>query len=92
MKQVIEQFWVCHVRHIQSRECRKWFYKTPTDVVNELRLDHAANQLANTNLSIVRIAQSVGFLNMSHFYRLFRARFTLTPAECRSAALRVLQP
>ena len=92
MKQVIEQFWVCHVRHIQSRECRKWLDKTPTDVVNELRLDHAANQLAHTNLSIVGIAQSVGFLNMSHFYRLFRARFRLTPAEHRSAALRVLQP
>jgi AraC family transcriptional regulator, dual regulator of chb operon len=75
-----------------SRECRKWLNKTPTDVVNELRLDHAANQLTHTNLSIVGIAQSVGFLNMSHFYRLFRTRFSLTPAEHRSAALRVLQP
>ena len=75
-----------------SRECRRWLGATPTDLVNKLRLEHAHQQLSRTSDSIVGVAQSLGFANISHFYRLFRKRFGLTPAECRDAAVRVLQP
>lgn len=75
-----------------SRECRRWLGATPTDLVNQLRLEEAQQQLTLSPQSIVAVAQALGFLNISHFYRLFRRRFGVTPAECRDAALRVLQP
>lgn len=75
-----------------SRECRRWFGKSPTELVNELRLERAAARLAAGDASVVSVAQAFGFSNMSHFYRLFSQRFSTTPAEHRAAARRVLQP
>lgn len=75
-----------------SRECRRWLRATPTEIVNQIRLEQAQQQLTRGSDSIIAVAQSLGFLNISHFYRLFRKRFGVTPAECRNAAMRVLQP
>lgn len=75
-----------------SRECKRWLGATPTELVNQVRIEQAHQTLTRTSLPIVAVAHEVGFVNVSHFYRLFRKRFGLTPAECRDAAVRVLQP
>ena len=67
-----------------ARECRRWFGKTPTALINEMRLDRAAALLAGTDDPVIQVALSCGFSNLSHFYRLFRARFHATPAAHRA--------
>lgn len=73
-----------------ARETRRWLGRSPTELVNDARMDQAAHMLANDDRSVVDVALSVGLSNVSHFYRLFRARFGLAPAAFREAQRRVL--
>lgn len=56
---------------------------TATALVNELRLTRAASELVMTDRPIVRIAAECGLPNLSHFYRLFKTRFGVTPRHYR---------
>jgi AraC family transcriptional regulator, dual regulator of chb operon len=62
-----------------ARETKKWLGKTPTELVNEARLDYAAQQLMEGHIQISEIALNAGFNNLTHFYRLFRVQFGTTP-------------
>jgi AraC family cel operon transcriptional repressor len=73
-----------------ARECRRWFGKTPTTLVNELRLDLAASWLSGGDQPVLEVALGCGFSNVSHFYRLFFARFATTPAAHRAHHRRIL--
>jgi len=57
--------------------------RTTTVVVNELRLQWVATQLRMTNRSIGEIAADCGFGGASHFHRLFRERFGISPRRFR---------
>jgi AraC-like DNA-binding protein len=60
-----------------------------TGYVNELRLQRAIELLTELHTTAQRIsdvALEVGFSDVSHFNRLFRARFGVSPREVRSAA------
>lgn len=66
-----------------ARVVRQHLGMTPSDFVNRIRMDFAARQLAGTADSLAEIAQDCGFENMSHFHKLFRARFGMTPRAYR---------
>jgi transcriptional regulator GlxA family with amidase domain len=53
--------------------------KTFLDHLTTLRLDHAAALLRDNRHSIIGAAFSSGYGDLSHFYRLFRARFGQPP-------------
>lgn len=67
------------------RSVRKHLGKTPTDLVNDLRLALAAQLLAQTDQPIADVAEECGLSNLSHFYRLFRNTYGQTPAQYRRA-------
>lgn len=67
-----------------SRTFRQEFACTPTEYVNDLRLTYAANLLLHSDRSIADISLEVGLENLSYFYRLFKRRFELPPAEFRA--------
>ena len=57
------------------------------DYVNKLRLAEAARLLADKdNKPVVEIAYSVGYANVSHFYKLFKEEYGCTPKTFRSLA------
>jgi AraC family cel operon transcriptional repressor len=66
-----------------ARVTRDLLHETPSAVVNRVRLQHAARQLALTDAKIVDIALDCGLTNLSHFYRLFRRQFGATPQAYR---------
>lgn len=66
-----------------SRTVQKHLGLTPSDYVNRIRMDHAARQLAGTGDTLAEIAAECGISNMSHFHRLFRAQFGVTPRQYR---------
>lgn len=66
-----------------NRVIRRGLGQTSTDLVNRLRLDYAARELAMSGKPIVDIALDAGFDNLSYFYRLFQRRFGHTPRQFR---------
>lgn len=69
-----------------AREVRRHLGCTPTDLVNEARLVHAARALTTTDQTLIAIAAESGFGNLGHFHRLFSTRFGTTPHRYRREA------
>ena len=69
-----------------AREVKRVLKKTPTDIVNEARMNYASQQLSTTMLSIVDIAAECGIENLGHFYKIFRRRFGVSPSRYRKHA------
>ncbi|MCU7494440.1 MAG: AraC family transcriptional regulator [Ignavibacteria bacterium] len=65
------------------RAFRKFLNTTPTEFINELRLNYAANVLSSTDLEIIEVSARAGFENLSHFYHLFKEKYGLSPGEFR---------
>jgi AraC-like DNA-binding protein len=74
-----------------AREVRRWLGKTPTDVMNEARLAYASATLGETSRPVLEIALECGYENISHFYRLFRARYGTSPGQYRTRQQRFLE-
>jgi len=66
-----------------AREFRRYLNTTPTDVINDARMSHAADRLATSDEEIVNIALDCGLENLGHFYRLFHTRYGCTPRAYR---------
>ncbi len=66
-----------------AREARRLLGKTPTQLVNEARMVHAALRLAQTQDQIIEISLDCGFTNLSHFHKMFRKHHGVTPRTFR---------
>ncbi len=66
-----------------ARTLRKLRGRTPTDVVNEARIEYCANALATTEEKITQIALEAGFQNLGHFYHVFRKTHGMSPRKYR---------
>lgn len=56
---------------------------TPTEFINQIRIEHAAHLLRSDEASIDDIIESCGFENTGYFYRLFRRHYDTTPRAFR---------
>lgn len=56
---------------------------TPYQYLTQCRLERAQHLLANTDLTIAEIAERVGFATHSHFTKVFRQHFSVTPKVYR---------
>lgn len=74
--------------HISTRECSRKFMKvlniTPMNYLTFIRLQKAASMLQTTDKSIGDIAYENGFASGSHFTKLFKEHYKLTPIEYRN--------
>jgi AraC family transcriptional regulator len=71
-----------------ARAFRRAFGCTVGEYVRSLRVERAARQLADTELSLAEIALAAGFSDQSHFSNLFRHHTGLSPSKFR----RVVRP
>jgi AraC-like DNA-binding protein len=61
--------------------------KTPVDYLNDLRLEEARQMLeSNYEINVEEISENCGFNSRATFYRLFRERYKINPAEYRRIA------
>jgi AraC family cel operon transcriptional repressor len=73
----------CRSREHTSRELKRFTGKTPTEFINELRLEIAGKLLCITSQSIIEVAYNCGFENLSWFHRCFRLKYGVTPLQYR---------
>lgn len=66
-----------------SRLIRETTGMTFTEIVHRVRIEHAQDMLAHTNLSISAISANVGYEAPEYFIRLFKKRTKMTPAAYR---------
>lgn len=73
---------------ISVRQLERLFMRylgtTPKRHQTELRLERARNLVMQTELSIIEIAMACGFTSPSHFSKLYRSRFGVSPGSSRS--------
>jgi len=65
------------------RYFKKNIGKTITEYINDVRIEKAAQALAETNDKIIDIAQNCGYENVSYFIRRFRRTKGMTPVQYR---------
>ncbi|MFG6201320.1 helix-turn-helix domain-containing protein [Nonomuraea sp. JJY05] len=79
-------------RYHFSRTFKKHTGRRFIDFVTELRMQRAQALLLKTDLPLSDICVKVGYRDLSHFQRTFKAAFAVTPSVYRSAALAGLTP
>lgn len=62
---------------------RQQFHMTPTEYINQLRVQKAIDLLINTDINILNIALLCGFGSLSNFYEFFKRQAKLTPSKYR---------
>jgi AraC-like DNA-binding protein len=67
-----------------KRDFQRHYGTAPRQWINRQRLDHARLLLHQTDQTITGIAGSCGFESASHFIRIFRKEFGLTPHQLRA--------
>lgn len=65
------------------RKTREHLGITPSTLINRIRMEHAAHLLVVEDRSVNDVAENVGIDNMSHFYRVFRQHYGVTPKVYR---------
>lgn len=66
-----------------KRECKNALGIAPKRWINCHRLDHARQILRNGSVPLTQIAIELGFVDSSHFSRMFRKAFNCTPTDYR---------
>lgn len=67
-----------------SNAFRRYLGVTLSDYLINLRLDYAAELLANTSMTALEICSAVGYDSFSYFIKQFRKKFGVTPHKYRS--------
>jgi len=80
---------LARVAHLSPRGLTRAFTAaiglTPLEYRQRLRLDLAANLLAETGLTVETVAARCGFRDARHFRRLYRERYGVPPSAARTA-------
>lgn len=70
-----------------SRSTKKYLGVTPSEYINNLRLNFAANQLLTTSNSVLDICFDCGFENTVYFHKKFKEKFKMTPMQFRKKSI-----
>jgi len=70
-----------------KRDFQKQYYTSPRVYINGQRLQHARMLLQNTDKLVAEIAEECGFESVSHFIRIFKKEFGITPQGVRAKSI-----
>lgn len=63
--------------------------KNCSTIIQEARLTKAINLLETTDMTVYNIAGECGYNSVSHFFRIFKENYEMTPNEYRKSILRL---
>lgn len=79
---VTDLYDMCNYSYNHIIRCfKKYLSCTPTEYLNQLKLDNAAKMLLQNNCTILDCCMSSGFNSETHFYKLFKKHYSMTPKE-----------
>jgi len=67
-----------------KRECQNALGMSPKRWINHRRLDNARQKLRCSSAPLTQIAMELGFVDGSHFSRMFRKAFNCSPSDYRN--------
>lgn len=69
-----------------ARQFQEKVGRSPSDLLTDIRMTLATNELRKGSISTGAVAEAVGYLSEAAFQRAFKAHMGLTPAQWRKAA------
>jgi len=66
-----------------ARQFQEKLGRSASDLLTDIRMTHAANELKKSSLSTCAVAESVGYLSEAAFQRAFKIHMGVTPAQWR---------
>jgi AraC family transcriptional activator of mtrCDE len=66
-----------------ARQFREKLGRSASDLLTDIRMTLAANELKRSSLSTGAVAESVGYQSEAAFQRAFKAHMGITPAQWR---------
>jgi AraC family transcriptional activator of pyochelin receptor len=79
--ELAQQVGIYHMK--LKQEFKEVFGTTPFNYLREYRLEKAKQMLQDSQLTIVAIANAVGYANPGHFAAAFKRKYGMTPKEFR---------
>lgn len=73
-----------------TRCMKKYFGTSPSEFINELRLERAAHLLLNCEKSVFDVMLDCGFQNASYFNKRFKEKYHMTPTKYRFGDFAIL--
>ncbi|MFV0556390.1 MAG: helix-turn-helix domain-containing protein [Lactovum sp.] len=70
-----------------SQKIKQQYEMTFVEILQELRLKKAARLLTNSDENIDQIMSMIGYSNKTHFYALFKEKYSQTPNQYRKSHL-----
>lgn len=67
-----------------KRDFQAHYHSSPKKWINQQRMAHARMLLNNSTYNVSEVAFTCGFESVSHFIRIFKKQYSLTPAQVRA--------
>lgn len=71
-----------------SRKFKKQTGKNFVQYINDKRMERAAELLTETDMTVVKISELIGFNDQQYFHKLFKKYYSVTPIEYRMEKLK----
>lgn len=68
-----------------ARILKEYTGKTFINIIQDIKLQNACALLKNPDISINKIIDSVGYSNSTHFYKIFKKSYGVTPIDYRNS-------
>ena len=68
-----------------TRQVRKYYHQSPSELVNYYRIEYAKNLLSATELSVLEISMRSGYESVSYFNRIFLRYTGVSPRTYRNS-------
>ncbi len=83
---------IAHSHYSHTHLCRLFKKHTGTSMQEyllKMKMNYAVNLLKDNNLSILNISSMLGYNSLSHFIKMFKKTFHLTPLQYRNQILNI---
>lgn len=74
-----------------SKDIQSTYHLSFMEIKHEVQMQEALVLLANPNISIEQILDQIGVINKTHFYKVFKQHFGVTPKKYRDEKLANIQ-